>query len=287
MLVTDLVGSTSLARELGARWSGVLARHDEIVRGVCSRHGGQCSGATGDGLSFVFDGAEDAVAAAWGIVRGIEADAWPEDARVRVRVGVHLGAVVQTGDVFSGVTIHEAARVTALAGTSQVLVTDVARRLTRSLPTGTELVDLGLHVVRDFPEPVRLFRLDELGADSRAAPARDAHRAELAPIVGRDDVIDRLRGELSSGRLVTIVGPGGMGKTRLAVELMRTHPGDVVMADLAEIERDDEVDPLLIDLFRVGGSGPHGGLGRAGRVEGGAGGVGQLRARRRWGERGV
>ena len=223
-------------------------------------HAGQCSGATGDGYSFVFEDAKTAVASAWGIVRAIEADTWPEDAHLRVRVGVHLGRVDQAGDVFSGVTIHEAARITALAGTSQVLVTELARPLAQSLPAGTELVDLGLHVVRDFPDPVRLFRLDELGAGSKSAPARDAHRAQLAPMVGRDDVVDQLREALSSGRLVTIVGPGGIGKTRLALELMRTHPGDVVMADLAEIERNDEVAALLIDLFRVGGSGPNGGL---------------------------
>ena len=252
VLLTDVVGSTPLARDLGPRWAAVLGRHNEIVRAACRRHGGEVSASSGDGFSFVFVGADDATAAAWEITSDVETEPWPEDAPLRVRVGVHFGAVEQFAGEFVGVTFHEAARVTALAGTSNVVLTEVARNAIGSLPNGTTLVDLGPHVVRDFPTPVRLFRLQELGADRPHALDRNTHVAALRPILGRDDVLARIRDELAAERMVSIVGPGGIGKTTVAIEVMRRHPGDAVVANLTEVESDDEVGTAVADLFRAG-----------------------------------
>ena len=235
-------GRRLLPRDLGPRWAAVLGRHNEIVRAACRRHGGEVSASSGDGFSFVFAGADDATAAAWEITSNVEAEPWPEDAPLRVRVGVHFGAVEQFAGEFVGVTIHEAARVMALAGTSNVVLTEVARDAIGSLPNGTTLVDLGPHVLPRFSDagttvlPCRSQALVVRPLSIETHTMRRCARSWAATMSWLE-----IRDELATERMVSIVGPAGIGKTTVAIEVMRRHPGDAVVANLAEVESDDEV----------------------------------------------
>ena len=234
-MVTDIVQSTSLARLLGDEWPAVLARHDELVDRACSPFDGRRSGFTGDGFSYLFDDAGAAVSAAVRTVQDIDADPWPDGAAVRLRIGLHAGQVHEAAGAFSGVTIHEAARVAALAGTGRVLISEAVRSSLAAPPPHLRIVDLGPHEVRDLPGPTRLYSVEPLDAtEAELGEPLEAPGAE--PLVGRDEALETLRSELDQTRVLSVVGPGGIGKTRLATELHRTHAGDAVLVDLTRLE---------------------------------------------------
>jgi predicted ATPase len=252
-MVTDIVQSTSLARLVGDDWPAVLARHDEIVDRACAPVDGRRSGFTGDGFSYVFDDAGAAVSAAVRTVQDIDAEPWPDGAAVRVRIGLHAGPVQETAGVFSGVTIHEAARVAALAGTGRVLISEAVRSSLAEPPQHLRIVDLGPHEVRDLPGPTRLYSVEpvdaieaELGAPLEAPGA--------TPLLGRGVVLESLRSELDQTRVLSVVGPGGIGKTRLATELHRTHAGDAVRIDLTGLDEGRGLEPALVDVLVARGA---------------------------------
>ena len=124
----------------GTAWSETSGRrcspcHDELVDRACSPFDGRRSGFTGDGFSYVFDDAGAAVSAAARTVQDIDAGPWPDGAAVRLRIGLHAGQVHESAGAFSGVTIHEAARVAALAGTGRVLISERGPQLARCTTT--------------------------------------------------------------------------------------------------------------------------------------------------------
>ncbi len=195
------------------------------------------------------------MAAAVRTVQDIDAGPWPDGAAVRVRIGLHAGPVQETAGVFSGVTIHEAARVAALAGTGRVLISEAVRRALAEPPEHLRIVDLGPHEVRDLPGPTRLYSVEpvdaieaELGAPLEAPGA--------TPLLGRREVLASLRSELDHTRILSLVGPGGIGKTRLATELHRTHAGDAVLVDLTRLEAGRGLEPALVDVLVARGAAP-------------------------------
>jgi predicted ATPase/class 3 adenylate cyclase len=249
VVITDLVASTPAARALGDGWPAVLARHDALVTAAATATGGAIGTSTGDGFAIVYDDAAAALAGAWAAVEAVAGEPWPEGAPLVLRAGVHAGPVHGGHQRFSGVTVHEAARVTALAGSGRIVLTEPVAAAADELPNGSVLVDLGLHEVRDLPAPVRLSSLVPIGTSPSGMSPRPVHDE----LIGRSQALATIRSELAPGRLVTIVGPGGIGKTSLVQELVRSHPGDAVVVDLTRVERDDEVDALLLDRFRVEG----------------------------------
>jgi class 3 adenylate cyclase len=163
LLMTDIVGSTLRARELGdARWRDLLARHDVIVRAQLDRYRGREVKSTGDGFLAVFDGAERAIRAAQAIGSGVRA------LGIDVRAGVHTGEIELDGDDVRGLGVHVAARVMAEAGPGDVL----ASWATRELLAGSEIgfADRGLHELRGLGEERRLYLVESRSSDGLADP---------------------------------------------------------------------------------------------------------------------
>src|SRR5436309_14831704 len=208
-LFTDIEGSTRLIEKLGEEgYVEALAVHRCALRDAFVVHGGVEVDTQGDAFLFVFaDPVEALVAAA-------EGQAALGSGPVRVRMGLHTGEVRLTGEGYAGRELHRAARVGASGHGGQIVVSAA----TRAFVDG-ELTELGEHRLKDFDEPVALFQL----GSERFAPLRTISNTNLphpaSSFVGRRRERDELVGLLGNGaRLVTLPGPGGSGKTRLAIE---------------------------------------------------------------------
>ena len=251
-LFTDIEGSTRLLEALGARYSDVLARHHAIMRElIAQRHGTEVK-TEGDLFFVIFHSAPEAVAAAVGVQRALAAEDWPFERPVRVRMGIHTGEVALVANEYVGLDVHRAARVEAAAHGGQVLITGATRDLVRStLPDGVTLRDMGEHRLRDLERPEHLYQLVVTGLINDFAPLRtmsvrlDLLPRDLTSFIGRDTELARLSGLLRETRLLTLTGPGGTGKTRLAVEAARraesTLADGAAFVALASIR-----DPMLV-----------------------------------------
>jgi predicted ATPase len=209
LLFTDIEGSTRLIEELGEEgYVRALAEHRRVLRCAFAAHDGVEVDTQGDAFLYAFADPEEALAAA---AQGQEA---LTSGPVRVRMGLHTGELHLTGEGYAGRELHRAARIAASGHGGQVLVS-VA---TRVLVDG-ELTDLGEHRLKDFDEPVALFQI----GNQRFPPLKTISNTNLprpaSSFVGRQRERDELVSLLSDGtRLLTLSGPGGSGKTRLAIE---------------------------------------------------------------------
>jgi predicted ATPase/DNA-binding SARP family transcriptional activator len=222
LLVADIEGSTRLLRRLGARYAEVLAGTRQLLREALAE--GREVDAKGDSLLYVFTSANRAVEAAAAATRRLALAVWPAGIEVRVRIGLHTGEPVLEGDDYVGLDVHRAARICDAAHGGQVLLSRETRQLLDALPDGLALRDLGQHELRDLPEPERLFQLVLADLQQEFPPLR-APRASNVPVpatsfVGRERELAELSDLLvdSGVRLVTLRGPGGSGKSRLALE---------------------------------------------------------------------
>ena len=210
LLFTDIEGSTRLIEELGeSGYVDALAEHRRLLRAAFSAHGGVEVDTQGDAFLYAFADPVEALAAA---AQGQEALA---PGPVQVRMGVHTGVLQLTGEGYAGRELHKAARIAASGHGGQVVVSAA----TRALIDG-ELTELGEHRLKDFDEPVPLFQF----GDGRFPPLKTISNTNLprpaSSFVGRGRERDELLALLRNrSRLVTLTGPGGSGKTRLAVEV--------------------------------------------------------------------
>jgi predicted ATPase/class 3 adenylate cyclase len=209
-LFTDIEGSTRLLHELGDEYADVLAEHHRVLRAAFSQHGGVEVDTQGDAFFYAFARASDAVAAARDGQDALAAGP------VRVRMGVHTGEPLITEEGYVGADVHRAARVMSAGHGGQVLVSETTRQL---LDEEAALSDLGEHRLKDLGAPQRLYQVGD-----RAFPApKTLYRTNLpvqaTPIVGRERELEEAGALVRSHRLVTLTGPGGSGKTRLALQL--------------------------------------------------------------------
>lgn len=229
-LRTDVEGSMRLAQALGSRWDALNVDHLEIIRRVVGAHGGACVRTEGDAFFGVFPEAGAAVSAAIEGQRELSAHPWPPDGQVRVRMALHTGEAHLAGDDYGGFEVNRAARIAAVGHGGQIVLSAPTRALVESaLPAGAGIHDLGRHRLRDVPRPEQLFQLDVPGLRNEFPPLRTSLPAigdlpsRMTSFIGRDPELEELGGLLTNGRLVTLTGPGGIGKTSLAVELARAH----------------------------------------------------------------
>jgi predicted ATPase/class 3 adenylate cyclase len=209
-LFTDIEGSTRLLRELGERYADMLAEHNRLLREAFSRHDGLEVGTQGDSFFVAFADAGDAVAAASDVQAALAGGP------MQVRIGIHTGEAVVTDEGYVGIDVHRAARIMSAGHGGQVLFSETTRQ---RLGENQELVDLGEHRLKDLGAPHRLFQLGERDFP----PLRTLYRTNLpiqvTPLVGRRRELAEAGELVRSNRLVTLTGPGGSGKTRLALQL--------------------------------------------------------------------
>ena len=235
-LFTDIEGSTRLERAVGsAEWARLVARHDALLRSAIETAGGVVVKTEGDAFFAAFDRPADATSAAVAAQNALAAEDWPDGAMPRVRMGLHLGEGrlrhgQAPGDAedYVGIDVNYAARIAAAGNGGQIVL---SQALVDALGPdansgGASLVNDGLRAVKDFDDPRRLYRLVVPGAadDPRRLRTLDPPSnlpGDLTELVGRSAEIERLGEILSSNRIVTLTGPGGSGKTRLALGVAR------------------------------------------------------------------
>jgi predicted ATPase/class 3 adenylate cyclase len=227
-LRTDVEGSMRLARSQGSAWDDLNAMQLAIVRRAVGGHGGVVVRTEGDAVFAVFPEAGSAAIAAIGLQRAMLDHAWPADAPVSVRVGLHSGEAHLAGDDYGGFDVNRAARIAAVGHGGQIVLSDPTRALIEAdLPEGVSVRDLGRHALKDVPNPERLFQLVAPGLRTDFPPIRTGSTAagnlppRLTSFVARDAELATIADLLATTRLVTITGPGGMGKSSLATEAAR------------------------------------------------------------------
>jgi predicted ATPase/class 3 adenylate cyclase len=254
-MFTDVEGSTRLLARVGSRYPAMIETHRAIIADAAMRHGGDALPMEGDACVATFRSATAAIEAAVDTQRKLAAHDWDGDA-LRVRIGVHTGqAMLHHGELF-GLDLHRAARIADAGHGRQVLVSQTAQALAADhLPAEIRLLDLGLHRLKDLAAPVHLFQVkaDSLPEHFPAlrTPSGDTHNlpAQTNSLVGRGRAIAAVSDLLRRHRLVTLTGPGGIGKTRLAHQVgagvLDRFPDGVWLIELARV-REAEAVPALI-----------------------------------------
>ena len=247
-LFTDVEGSTKLWQQFPNAMQTALARHDDLLRTAVEVSHGHVIKSTGDGFFAVFNAATDAVQACILAQRGLQGETWGQTGPLRVRMGLHSGEAQERGGDYFGTAINRAARVMAAASGGQVLLSsDAADTLAGHLPEGASLRDLGEHRLKDLQRPEHIFQLvyPGLAADFPAIGSLNRLPNNLpsqpSVFVGRQTELGDIKELLAADpvRMLTLTGPGGTGKTRLALqaaaELSDRFDDGTYFVDLAPI----------------------------------------------------
>src|SRR3954471_643089 len=296
LMFSDIEGSTRLLRRLGDRYADLLSTHRDLMREAVVRHGGFEVDEQGDAFFVVFASANDAVAAAAHVQRALGTHAWPDDNEIRIRIGLHTGEPDLVDGRYVGLDVHRGARVMAAGHGGQGLVSGSSHA---GLDEGVRLRDLGVHRLRDFTEPQRLYQLEIDGLPTDFPPLNTLENrpinlpAVTSTFVGRERELAEVESLLARGdlRLLTITGPGGAGKTRLALQVaadalerfssgvffvslaavrdwehvvpaiaralgLREYPGETILETLTEYVRDRELLLVLDNLEQVVAAAP-------------------------------
>jgi class 3 adenylate cyclase len=238
-LFTDVEGSTRLLREVGDDYADMLAEHRRVLREAFARHGGVEVGTEGDAFFVAFPKATDALAAASAAREALA------DGPIRVRIGLHTGEPMTTAEGYVGIDVHRAARIAAAGHGGQILLSQA----TRDLVGADRLYDLGLHRLKDLTEPERLYQL----GDEQFPPLRSVDQTNLpvqpTPFVGREEELADVLALLEAHRIVTLTGPGGSGKTRLALqaaaESVEQYGDGVWFVSLAAVRDPHLIEPTI------------------------------------------
>ena len=257
LLFTDVEGSTRLARLLGVRYDESLAAHRSLLREAFAAHGGVEVDTQGDAFFFAFERAREAVGAAAAAQRALAAHDWPQGEPVRVRMGVHTGEPeLSPGGYYVGVDLTRGARICAAAHGGQVVLSRTTRDL---VGEDIEVRDLGDYRLKGVPRPERLFQLvaPGLGFDFPPLQAQQLGNLPLprTPLVGRREEIQQILDALGGTPVLTLTGPGGIGKTRLGVEIARTvvesYSDGAFFVGLAGVDDPDAVPAVIARTLGV------------------------------------
>jgi predicted ATPase/class 3 adenylate cyclase len=226
-LFTDIEGSTRRWESHPDEMRGALARHDALVRSAIGGAGGRVFKAIGDAFCAAFPSPAAAVGGALAVQRALAAESWSAPGPLRVRAAIHMGAAEERDDDFFGPALNRVARLLSAGHGGQTLLSRAAAdAVADALPSGASLRDLGERRLKDLAKPERIFQLDaaDLPADFPPLRTLDARPnnlpAQATSLVGREAELGQVRALLrrDGARLVTLSGPGGTGKTRLALQ---------------------------------------------------------------------
>ncbi len=276
-MFTDIEGSTRLERTAGSTaWAAIVASHDRLLRAAIEGADGIVVKTEGDAFFAAFARPDAAAIAAVAAQRAVAAEQWPDGVDLRVRMGLHLGeGHIRQGrgpddpEDYVGIDVNYTARIAAVGNGGQIVVSDplaIALRPRMHAIDGLDGVDLadeGLRAVKDFEEPARLHRLvvPDAADDRRALRTMDAPTnlpGEVTALVGREAEMEELLEALADSRIVTLTGPGGSGKTRLALGVARAaagrFPHGVWFIDLAALRDPALLESSIAATLRVGES---------------------------------
>jgi predicted ATPase/class 3 adenylate cyclase len=269
-LFSDIEGSTRLLAQLGERYADVLLEHRRALRVGFDAHGGREVDAEGDGFFVAFARASDAIAAAVSAQHALARQEWPQGITVRVRMGVHTGEAAVWQGSYVGLAVHRAARICSAGHGGQVLISGATHALLpHDLPPDVALRDLGRHRLKDIDDPEHLFQLvvGDLPADF--PPLAAIAVSPVGPVgagilprapnrtVGREEEVRQIALQVRTGaeRLLTLTGPGGVGKTRLALEAARAAETDFEhgarFISLAGVRVGDEVPTAVVNQLAI------------------------------------
>ncbi len=230
-LFTDIEGSTQLWEHYPEGMQRAFARQEAIFRQSMAGHGGYVYKMIGDAFQVAFQTAPGALAAALAAQRGLLAEDWDEIGALRVRMALHSGVTEERGDDYVGPDLNRVARVLSAGYGGQVLLNQSTYELVRDhLPPGADLLDLGEHYLKDLVHPEHIYQLAAPGLPEVFPPLKTADPqlinlpAQPTPFIGREEELARIEQLLQTPgcRLITLVGIGGAGKTRLAIQAAAT-----------------------------------------------------------------
>ena len=225
-LFTDLEGSTRLWEGEPEGMRGALVRHNDVVARAVEEQGGSLVRSTGDGFVAVFPTADCALRAALTAQLALEVESWHLSEPLRVRMGVHTDVVATADGEYLSPPLNRCSRLMSAAHGGQIICSEATAVLARAaLGQDADLVDLGEHMLRDLSQPVKIFQLVHPGLDRDFPPLRtlDAYPTnlpvELSTFIGREHQLTEIAAVLGEARVVTLTGVGGVGKSRLALQV--------------------------------------------------------------------
>ena len=266
-LFTDIEGSTRLWEQHQQAMKDALERHDSIMRGAIRDARGDVVKTIGDGFMAVFDSAVDGVCATLAAQQDLDAGPWGETGPLRVRMGLHAGEAAERDNDYFGPTLNRAARIMSAGHGGQVLLSAAAAALVADqLPDGATLQDMGEHQLKGLGRPERVYQLAHPKLQATfpplVTPTRRRPRLPDQPsaFVGREAELAEITSKLAddSVRLLTLTGPGGIGKTRLAIRAAADQAdgfeGGVFFIDLAAVRDTEAVLAAIADALGLDAS---------------------------------
>ncbi|CAA9335416.1 MAG: hypothetical protein AVDCRST_MAG72-502 [uncultured Nocardioidaceae bacterium] len=251
LLFSDIEGSTRLSRVLGSGFADTIEEHRRLLREVFARHSGIEVGTEGDSFFVAFEDAPAAMSAAVEAQRLLGSHQWSAGTSVKVRMGLHSGTPVPVAGDYLGYDVHRASRIASSAHGGQVVVSAATRHIAGAPVEDISFLDLGEHQLKDLDRPEHLYQLVAEGLPEHfpplrsLSPVRNNLPESLSSFVGRRSELERLCALVEDHRLVTVTGPGGTGKTRLALEAARrlapSYPSGIWFVELGTT-----TDPQLV-----------------------------------------
>lgn len=264
LLFTDIESSTALWERFPESMPAVVAAHDALLRECVETQGGNVFKWVGDGICATMPDPIAAAAAAREIQERLsDSRWWLSDAHhLKARIAFHACECQRRGDDYFGLPVSQVARILAAGHGGQILLSEPAESLLRdSAPARDDIADLGRHQLRSLSEPVRIFQLGYRGCPPAFPPLRTGGNfpsnlpLSLTRFVGRTSEVGRLRALLTEKRLITITGPGGCGKSRLAVHVAESvidrFPGGVFLVELAGVREGELVTGAVASVLGV------------------------------------